>query len=53
MKTLYGILFLILPVLTFAQTAPEIEWQTTIGGYGDDKPEDIKATSGWWLYHCR
>ncbi len=45
MKTIYNLLLIIIPAISFAQTAPEIEWQNTIGGYGDDKPEDIKATS--------
>jgi hypothetical protein len=32
MKTIYNLLFILIPIISLTQTAPEIEWDNTIGG---------------------
>ncbi len=48
MKHIYTILILALSFsfsIAFSQTAPEIEWQSTIGGNNDDDLQSIQQTS--------
>jgi hypothetical protein len=45
MKTIYNFLFILITNISLAQTAPEIEWQNTIGGDAGDELTCIRQTA--------
>ncbi len=53
MKTIYNLLSILIPVISFAQSAPEIEWQKCYGGSEHDYFTSIKKTfDGGYILGC-